>query len=122
MENDQNEVGISASDYNMYYHGLFMLLGKDLLSNVVLILQEAREHAKRCKEILYNQKLSMQSYLDVLFKKLNIHQGDLDILIKSGVLKESSNAIVVLRLVTEGSIDYMAQVKEKAFISLLQLL
>ena len=64
----------------------------------------------------------MQSYLDVLLKNLNIHQGDLDILIKSGVLKESSNAIVVLRLVTEGSIDYMAQVKEKAFISLLQLL
>lgn len=122
MANDQNEVGISASDHNMYYHGLFVLLGKDLLSNVVLTLQEAREHAKRCKEILYNQKLSMQSYLDVLFKKLNIHQGDLDILIKSGVLKESSNAIVVLRLVTEGSIDYMAQVKEKAFISLLQLL
>ena len=122
MANDQNEVGISASDYNMYYHGLFMLLGKDLLSNVVLTLQEAREHAKRCKEIVYNQKFSMQSYLDVLFKKLNIHQDDLDILIKSGVLKESSNAIVVLRLVSEGSIDYMAQVKEKAFISLLQLL
>ena len=68
---------------------------------------------------MYNQKLSMQSYLDVLFKKFNIHQGDLDILIKSGVLKESSNTIVVLRLVIEGSIDYMAQVKEKAFISLL---
>ena len=99
-----------------------MLLGKDLLSNVVLTLQEAREHAKRCKEILYNQKLSMQRYLDVLFKKLNIHQGDLDILIKSGVLKESSNAIMVLRLVIEGSIDYMSQVKEKASISLLQLL
>ena len=116
MANDQNEVGIFASDHNMYYHGLFMLLGKDLLSNIVFTLQEAREHGKRCKDILYNQKLSMQSYLDVLFKKLNIHQGDLDILIKSGVLKESSNAIVVLRLVTEGSIDYMAQVKEKAFI------
>ena len=73
MTNDQNEVGISALDHNMYHHGLFMLLGKDLLSNVVLTLQEAREHAKRCKEILYNQKLSMQSYLDVLFKKINIH-------------------------------------------------
>ena len=57
-----------------------------------------------------------------LKKKLNIHQGDLDIFIKSGVLKESSNAIMVLRLVTEVSIDYMAQLKEKAFISLLQLL
>ena len=57
-----------------------------------------------------------------VLQKLNIHQGDLDILIKSGVLKESSNAIVVLRLVTEGRLDYMAQVKEKDFISLLQLL
>ena len=59
MANDQNEVEIFASDHNMYYHGLFVLLGKDILSNVVLTMQEAREHAKRCKEILYNHKLSM---------------------------------------------------------------
>ena len=72
MANEQNEVGIFALDHNMNYHGLFVLLGKDLLSNVVLTLQEAREHAKRCKEILYNQKLSMQSYLDVLLKKNSI--------------------------------------------------
>ena len=113
MANDHNEVGIFASDHNMYYHGLLVLFGKDLFSNVVLTLQEAREHAKRCKDILYNQNLSMQSYLDVLFKKLNIHQGDLDILIKSGVLKESSNAIVVLRLVTEGSIDFIGPSKRE---------
>ena len=62
MANDQNEVGISASDHNMCYNGLFMLLGKDILSNVVLTLQEEREHDYVCGLFLEGPYINFNGY------------------------------------------------------------
>jgi len=84
-----------------------------------------------------NGKLLMQSDLDVVVNKLNLHQCDLEILIKSGVLRESSHAIVVSRPGPGASRDDViffvkdlfarlqignTQLKEKALISLVQFL
>eukprot|EP01018_Ginkgo_biloba_P037605 Gb_11306 [translate_table: standard] len=67
---------------------------KELLPNVYSTLQQARELAKQCTDLSYNGKLLMQSDLDVVATKLSLHLHDLDLLIKSGVLRQS-NAIVL---------------------------
>jgi hypothetical protein len=76
-----------------HYYGAFVLfwaknsLLKELLSNIVSTLQVARELAKCCRVLSYSWKLMKQSDLDVLVIKLNFHKRDLQILIKSGLLK-----------------------------------
>eukprot|EP01018_Ginkgo_biloba_P011682 Gb_26283 [translate_table: standard] len=75
-------------------HWVENLLMKELLPNIVSTLQQTRELAKSCTELSYSGKLLMQSDLDVVVNKLNLHLRDLDLLLKSGVLRES-NAIVV---------------------------
>lgn len=112
-------------------------LFKELLPKVVSTLKEARDHAKKCRELSYSGKLLMQSDLDVVVNKLNLHQRDLEILIKSGVLRESSKAIVVSKPGPGASRDDVSffmkdlfarlqigntQLKEKALLSLVQIL
>lgn len=112
-------------------------LFKELLPKVVSTLKEARDHAKKCRELSYSGKLLMQSDLDVVVNKLNLHQRDLEILIKSGVLRESSKAIVVSRPGPGASRDDVSffmkdlfarlqigntQLKEKTLLSLVQIL
>ena len=75
------------------------------MSNGVLKLKEAREHTKRYREISYNRKLLMWSELDVLINKLYSHHQDLDILIKSGVLREFRNSIMVSTLGNKSNVD-----------------
>lgn len=69
-------------------------LMKELLPDVRSSLEQARDLAKQCSEMSYSGKLLMQSDLDVVAAKLNLHLHDLDLLIKSGVLRYS-NAIVL---------------------------
>lgn len=112
-------------------------LFKELLPKVVSTLREARDHAKKCRELSYSGKLLMQSDLDVVVNKLNLHQRDLEILIKSGVLRESNKAIVVSKPGPGASRDDVSffmkdlfarlqigntQLKEKALLSLVQIL
>lgn len=112
-------------------------LMKELLPKIVSTLKEARDHAKKCRELSYSGKLLMQSDLDVVVNKLNLHQRDLEVLVKSGVLRESSSAIVVSRPGPGASRDDVSffmkdlfarlqigntQLKEKALISLVQIL
>lgn len=67
---------------------------KELLPDMRSSLKQARDLAKQCGEMSYSRKLLMQSDLDVVAAKLNLHLHDLDLLTKSGVLRYS-NAIVL---------------------------
>ncbi|KAH9313705.1 hypothetical protein KI387_022332 [Taxus chinensis] len=66
----------------------------DLLPGVHATLLQTRELTRRCTDGSYNGKLLMQSDLDVVATKIKLHVHDLDLLIKTGVLKQS-NAIVL---------------------------
>ncbi|GLJ13072.1 hypothetical protein SUGI_0204630 [Cryptomeria japonica] len=68
----------------------------DLLPGVHATLLQTRELTQRCSDGSFGGKLLMQSDLDVVAAKLNLHVHDLELLIKTGVLNKS-NAIVLAR-------------------------
>ncbi|XP_057850009.2 vacuolar protein 8 [Cryptomeria japonica] len=61
-------------------------LMKELLPRVVSSLDEIRDLARSCTALNFSGKLLMQSDLDVVVSKLNLHLRDSDLLLKSGVL------------------------------------
>uniref|UniRef100_A0A0C9RKX7 TSA: Wollemia nobilis Ref_Wollemi_Transcript_13044_2567 transcribed RNA sequence n=1 Tax=Wollemia nobilis TaxID=56998 RepID=A0A0C9RKX7_9CONI len=65
---------------------------RDLLPDVVSTLREIGGLAKSCTELSYSGKLLMQSDLDVVVSRLNLHLRDLDLLLKSGVLQCSGGS------------------------------
>ncbi|KAG6557796.1 hypothetical protein Mapa_000563 [Marchantia paleacea] len=61
----------------------------ELLEAIVESLEEAKGLVEKCTELSYVGKLQMQSNLDALAAKLDLHIHDGQLMLKSGVLKEA---------------------------------
>ncbi|KAL2621339.1 hypothetical protein R1flu_001544 [Riccia fluitans] len=61
----------------------------ELLESIVQSLEEAKQLVEKCTELSYIGKLQMQSSLDALAAKLDLHIHDGQLMLKSGVLKEA---------------------------------
>lgn len=66
------------------------VLCKELLHGVVSSLIETKDLASKCMEDAFGGKLQMQSNLDALAMKLGLHLRDLELLMKSGVLRDTT--------------------------------
>ncbi|KAH7281915.1 hypothetical protein KP509_35G003100 [Ceratopteris richardii] len=65
-------------------------LCNELLQNISKTLGEMRDLAERCIEESFGGKLQMQSSLDGLALKLSLHVRECELLLRSGVVKDSS--------------------------------
>ncbi|KAJ7562169.1 hypothetical protein O6H91_03G057400 [Diphasiastrum complanatum] len=66
------------------------VLCAELLESIVASLEETRELAKECTELTYRGKLQTQSKLDALVTRFDLHLRDCQLVIKSGVLQDST--------------------------------
>lgn len=80
------ELGTVLSSIADCSHWAENLMMKELLPRVVSSLEEIRDLARSCTALNFSGKLLMQSDLDVLVSKLNLHLRDSDLLLRSGVL------------------------------------
>ncbi|ERM95497.1 vacuolar protein 8 [Amborella trichopoda] len=74
----------------------------DLLHKILSTLNQVSDYVKSCSEMAYSGKLLMQSDLDMVAAALSEHLRDLDVLLRSGVLRQSS-AIVLSMPVAEAA-------------------
>lgn len=72
---------------------LYNPLCSELLHSIVCSLELARTLAKSCTDLNFRGKLQMQSDLDSLASKLDLHIHDCELVIKSGVLGEAPLAV-----------------------------
>ncbi|CAM6123986.1 unnamed protein product [Calypogeia fissa] len=61
----------------------------ELLESIVASLEEAKQLVDRCTQLSYVGKLQMQSNLDALAARLDLHIHDGQLMLKSGVLKQA---------------------------------